>query len=171
MGRNEILIFLLDDDLLFQKSLEHQLLHALKRNVRIKCFSIGEDCLDHIHENPQIVILDYLLNSKVPDAMNGTEVLCRIKEKVPEIQVIMLSAHDRIEVAVETIKYGAYDYIIKNESAFLKTQNSVRNVINSLNLGRKVKKYSFWMKFVLVSIVGILGALILLEWAYKGVIK
>jgi two-component system OmpR family response regulator len=167
MGRNEIRIFVVEDDLLFQKSLEHHLLHALNSNVKITCFDTGEECLNHISQKPQIVILDYMLDSKVPDAINGAEVLCRIKEKLPETQVIMLSAHDRIQVAVETIKYGAYDYIIKNESAFLKTQSIVKNVINSLALGRKVKKHNFWMKFVLVSMAGILGALILLELAYK----
>src|SRR5512135_909559 len=71
--------------------------------------SSGEEALKVIdREPPDIVVLDYRL-----PRMDGVEVLRRIKETHPEIEVIMLTAHGSVESAVEAMKLGAFDYINK----------------------------------------------------------
>jgi DNA-binding NtrC family response regulator len=155
---SETKVFLVDDDALFRKALEHQLLHGLKYSVHISSFSTGEDCIKHLPEAPDVVILDYFLNSSRPDAMDGMHVLRKIKESLPDAIVLILSGQDKMEVAIDTIKNGAYDYIIKNDNAFLKTQNIVRNVIASVSLNRKVKRYRFWLKAIFIVILILIAA-------------
>ena len=71
--------------------------------------SSGEEALETIdRQPPDIVILDYRL-----PRMDGLEVLRKIKENRPDIEVIMLTAHGSVEGAVEAIKAGAYDYLSK----------------------------------------------------------
>ena len=75
--------------------------------VNIK--SSGEEALKVIdREPPDIVVLDYRL-----PRMDGLEVLRRIKEARPEIEVIILTAHGSVEGAVEAMKVGAFDYLSK----------------------------------------------------------
>ncbi|HEY2567788.1 MAG TPA: sigma-54 dependent transcriptional regulator [Candidatus Udaeobacter sp.] len=57
---------------------------------------------------PSLVLLDLQL----PDA-DGLETLDRIKAELPEIQVIILTAHDSLHNAIESIKRGAYHFISK----------------------------------------------------------
>ena len=71
--------------------------------------SSGEEALKVIdREPPDIVVLDYRL-----PRMDGLEVLRRIKEARPEIEVVILTAHGSVEGAVEAIKIGAFDYLSK----------------------------------------------------------
>jgi len=69
----------------------------------------GEQALKNINtESPDLVLLDYRL-----PRMDGLEVLRRIKETRPEVEVIMLTAHGSVENAVEAMRLGAFDYISK----------------------------------------------------------
>jgi len=71
--------------------------------------SNGKQALDFFRtQNPDIVITDM----KMPK-MSGLELLVEIKKDNPETIVIMMTAFATIESAVETMKEGAYDYIIK----------------------------------------------------------
>jgi two-component system, NtrC family, response regulator AtoC len=71
--------------------------------------SSGEEALKIIdREPPDIVVLDYRL-----PRMDGLEVLRRIKEARPEVEVIILTAHGSVEGAVEAMKVGAFDYLSK----------------------------------------------------------
>jgi len=168
MSNNEMIsVYLVDDDIMFLKSLEHHLLHKLKSYVQIKSFPTGEEFLVHLNEKPDIVVLDYVLDG-TDAGMNGIDVLRLIKERSAQTTVIMLSGQDQLEVAIETIKHGAYDYVVKNENAFLKTQNLIRNAITSISLTRQVKSYHFWLRIIL-SIIGlILLAAISIELFFKS---
>jgi two-component system, OmpR family, response regulator len=60
----ELSVFLVDDDKMFLTSLAHQLKTMFKSKTKIQAFTTGEECLKHLNENPDIIILDYYLNSK-----------------------------------------------------------------------------------------------------------
>jgi two-component system, NtrC family, response regulator AtoC len=57
---------------------------------------------------PDLVILDL----RLPDT-SGLELLARFKERVPEIPVIMMTAYAEVETAVQAMKRGAFDYLVK----------------------------------------------------------
>jgi two-component system OmpR family response regulator len=146
-------VFLVDDDVMFLRSLEHHLQHKLKHNIKISTFLTGEECLKNLDQKPDIVVLDYILNSDYPSAMNGVSLLLKIKQFNSGIITIMISGQDKLQVAIDTMKYGAYDYVIKNENAFLKVQNAIKNGIHNILLNRELKNYKRAMKIAL-AVVG-----------------
>jgi len=140
MMNNEIkpLIFLVDDDALFLKSLEIDF--AQNTESYIKTFTTGELCLENISQNPDIIILDYYLNSIDINAINGIETLDRIKTANPLIPVIMLSSQDKIEVAVICMKHNAFDYVVKSETAFVR----LKKIITTIFQTQKTEKALSW---------------------------
>jgi DNA-binding NtrC family response regulator len=83
---------------------------------------------------PDIVFLDYYLNSVVKDAMDGLDVLVEIKKILPETDVVMLSGQDKIQVAVEVMKYGAFDYIVKGETEDEVLKNGIEHAKSHHNM-------------------------------------
>ena len=90
------LVFLVDDDNVYLNTLEHNLSKNSPGNITFKKYMTGEQCLKELQQNPDIIILDYQLNSKDKTAMNGIEILKRIKSQNRDIQVIMLSGQDSL---------------------------------------------------------------------------
>ncbi len=132
-------IFIVDDDPMQLDMLKDHL--QAMSNFKIQTFSTGEDALNKIADKPDIVFLDYNLSSQKQDAMDGLEVLREIKSQSPESEVIMLSGQDKIEVAVDTMKYGAFDYIVKGESAFYRAEKGVLNLFKLAKLKRSAGMY------------------------------
>lgn len=131
-------LFLVDDDALFLKSLELEFKN--NSNLKIETFSTGELCMENIGTIPDIVILDYQLDSIKKDAMNGLETLDKIKAFNIKIPVIMLSSQDRIEVAVNCMHHQAFDYVVKSETAFFRLQKIITTIFNF----RKIEKELQW---------------------------
>lgn len=137
-AEKKIMIFLVDDDPLFLKSLEIEF--TQNTESLIKTFSTGEQCLASVSENPDVIILDYYLDSVEKDAINGLQTLDKIKELYPEIPVIMLSSQDKIEVAVNCMKHQAFDYFVKSETAFIRLQKAITTIFHF----QKIEKALSW---------------------------
>ena len=137
-NEKKILLFLVDDDALFLKSLEIEF--AQNTGSAIKTFATGELCLKNLSQNPDIIILDYHLNSVNKNAINGLATLDRIKTANPQIPVIMLSSQDKIEVAVNCMKHQAFDYIVKSETAFIRLQKAITTIFHY----QKIEKALSW---------------------------
>lgn len=123
---NKRYIFLVDDEPIQNEMLKDYV--AERFLYEIKIFDNGEEALANMHLHPEIMVLDYHLNAHKPEAHNGVDILKKVKESYPETQVIMLSGQDTLQVAVDSMKYGAYDYIVKGETAFSRTENALNNV-------------------------------------------
>ncbi len=139
-------IFLIDDEPIQNEMLKDYISERFQ--YKIKTFGSGEDALKEMSLMPAIIVLDFHLNSHLPNAENGVEVLKRIKEVYPAAQVIMLSGQDKLEVAVDSMKYGAYDYVIKGETAF----SRMENIINNINELRNVKDANVTYKKIISSL-------------------
>lgn len=109
-------IFIADDDAMIRQALKFYL--SQRFDCEISLFETGEDCLHHIDEQPDIVVLDYFMDSIKKDAANGMEILKAIKKNHPTIQVIMLSNQEQYGVALQTLQKGAVHYVIKDEEAY-----------------------------------------------------
>jgi two-component system, OmpR family, response regulator len=138
------LIFLVDDDELFLKSLE---IEFKQNNFNVEMFATGELCVEMLSLKPDVVVLDYHLNSIKKNAMNGLKTLDKIKAFNPLIPIIMLSSQDSIEVAINCMKHKAYDYIVKSETAFLRLQKAINSYFEyrriETTLNWYVEKYNF----------------------------
>jgi DNA-binding NarL/FixJ family response regulator len=120
---NKIHLFLVDDDALFLKSLEMEFHHHT--DFTVETFATGEQCIENISQNPDVIILDYHLNGIDKNAMNGIETLDKIKAINPNIPVVMLSSQDKIDVAISCMHHRAFDYVVKSETAFLRLQKNI----------------------------------------------
>jgi DNA-binding NarL/FixJ family response regulator len=116
-------IFIVDDDEMLSTALEDYLTRKIPHEIHT--FSTGEECLTHLIEEPDIVILDFYLNSVSKDAANGMQILDAIKKLDRSIRVIMLSSQDAYGTALQTITKGAEEYLIKGEDAFEKIEAMV----------------------------------------------
>jgi DNA-binding NtrC family response regulator len=156
---NSPAIYIVEDDAMQCELLADHI--GKMSHYQIKTFPTGEECLKHLatsKDNPVIVYLDYYLNSVVPDAMDGLDVLVEIKKTHPNCEVIMLSGQDKIEVAVDTMKYGAFDYIVKGESAFYRAEKALFNIYRYHKLRKNANLYktltiTFAVAFVLMIIL------------------
>jgi DNA-binding NtrC family response regulator len=144
MGEKPFKIFVVEDDEWYKKLLVHNL--SLNPDYEIESFSNGKDCLSNLNKNPDVITLDY----RLPD-MQGLEILKKIKAENEEIQVILISEQDEIDVVVELLKYGAYDYIVKSKDIRERLLNTVQNIRNGVSLKKEIvslrnevkKKYSY----------------------------
>lgn len=101
-------IFIVEDNIFYANVLKIRLEKYTDQEIQI--FETGLQCINNLHHQPDIIFLDYFLPQ-----MKGIDLIKHIKSTYPTIQVIMLSAQERIEIAVEALKYGALDYIVKNQ--------------------------------------------------------
>lgn len=121
----KIKIFLVDDDALLLKSLEIQFKEL--GNFDVTTFETGEQCINHLSESPDVIILDYHLDGVNPTVMNGLATLDKIKMFNENITVIMLSSQDKIEVAINCMHHKATDYVVKSETAFIRLQKIIED--------------------------------------------
>jgi DNA-binding NtrC family response regulator len=135
----KIKLFLVDDDALFLKSLEIDFLqHA---DFSIETFATGELCLANLSQAPDVIILDYLLDSIEKNAMNGIETLDKIKALNPDIPVVILSAQDKIDVAINCMHHGAFDYVVKSETAFIRLQKIITTIFRYKKMESELNWY------------------------------
>ena len=99
-----------------------------KGKYTVRTFATGEDCLAHLGENPDFIILDYYLDSEVPGAKNGLEILKEIKKVDEDTKVIMLSSQEHYGIALQTIAKGAIYYVIKDLQSFREIDNILEGV-------------------------------------------
>lgn len=106
-------IFIVDDDKLASELYKWNLNQKGYNNTSV--FNDGITALKYLVEDPAIVFLDYQM-----DTLNGFELLTKIKRFNPNILVVMISGQDDMKVAINSLKYGAFDYIIKDENELSK---------------------------------------------------
>jgi len=124
-------IFILEDDLWYGTMLEHYL--SLNPDYQVQRFDSEKAFFQKIHEQPDVVTLDYTLAEGDAD---GSKVLKKIKEFNPDIEVIIISGQDQITTAVELLKSGAFDYLVKDED----TKDRLWNVLLHLQEIKGLKK-------------------------------
>jgi two-component system response regulator AtoC len=139
----EKLVFIVDDE----PSILRLLTHWVKNqwNYKVETFDHGEEMLQNLHKEPDIILLDIML----PD-IDGIEILKRVKSGREHLPVIMLSAQGSVEVALESLRLGAFDYFPKPID-----QNrlgpAIKNALQNYELHKRVqeledniqKEYSF----------------------------
>src|ERR1700685_3251204 len=125
-------VFIVEDDMWYGSMLEHYL--TLNPEYEVKRFESPGDFFAHLHEVPDVVTLDYSL----PDS-DGTEVLRKIKEFNPDIRVIIISGQEDVATAINLLKNGAFDYIVKDDDTKDRLWNSILHLREISNLKQEVE--------------------------------
>ncbi|NQU52370.1 MAG: sigma-54-dependent Fis family transcriptional regulator [Bacteroidetes bacterium] len=113
-------VFIVEDNVLYARILKKQLIDD---NYQVKVFHNGIDFIECLHEKPDVITLDYTL----PD-MTGQDVLEKIQKDLPSSHVIVISAQENINTAINLMKNGAYDYIMKAPDTREKLSNIIKNI-------------------------------------------
>src|SRR5688500_16036691 len=160
-------IFILDDDIWYGSMIHHFL--SLNPDYEVKRFDSSKAFFDNLHERPDVVTLDYSL----PD-MDGGQVLQKIKESHPDIQVIIISGQEDVSTAINLLKNGAFDYIVKDDDTKDRVWNSLLHLKEIQGLRKEVehlkeqvsRQYDF-SRFIIGKSEGIQKMFSLIEKASK----
>lgn len=114
--------FIVDDDI-FCANMHDQFLTSMGYND-ITYYNNGTDCLSNLDRKPDIIFLDHNMED-----LTGFEVLKKIKRYNPNIYVVMVSGQENIITAVNALKYGAFDYIIKDNTVCNKMELIINKII------------------------------------------
>jgi DNA-binding NtrC family response regulator len=105
----EASVLIVDDEVPFVETLVKRL---AKRDLRVEFAYGGLEALEKLAASGPTEIDVVILDVKMPE-MDGLETLARIKDEHPLIEVIMLTGHATVESAIEGMKRGAFDYLMK----------------------------------------------------------
>lgn len=165
---NAYTIFVVEDSDVYRSILVQELESendSDNSSVRYKVygFSSGEECIRNVHLKPDIMIMDYLLNGNgYLHNMNGLELLRQIKEKMPKIEVFVLSCQNNIDVIKEFMNSGIRDYIQKDGIG----QHKVKQVIGDFvraEQEKKRRKHQISMAAIVLLIAAVISTLLFLR--------
>jgi DNA-binding NtrC family response regulator len=114
-------VFIVDDDPFISNIIAKKL--ELLGITSIENFTTGNDCVENIYKNPHCIFLDYNM-----PGLSGLETLKKIKSQDPDIHVVILSGQDEMTVAIDSLKFGAFDYIIKDDHTLLKIEEVIQTI-------------------------------------------
>ncbi len=131
-----------------------------KQDYSVYVVGTGEDALDHLSNNiPDVVLLDLQL----PD-MHGTDILKEISEQQLPCEVIIITAHGSLDLAVETMRMGATDFLTKPFDAN-RLIITVQNVLEHKKLNQMVETYQ--ENFSREHFHGFIGASLSMQSIYR----
>jgi two-component system response regulator AtoC len=128
---NQFSIFIVEDDAFYGSMLEYHL--NLNPDYEVHRFETGKSLIDNLYKRPSAITLDYSL----PD-LDGETILKKIQKDYSEIPVIIISGQEDISTAVQLLKLGAYDYIVKDENAKDRLWNTLMKVRETKELKEEI---------------------------------
>lgn len=132
-NNNPYHIFIVDDDPWYSEFLSYHL--SLNPDYKVSTFHSGKSCLQHIAQQPQLITIDFSL----PD-MYGDELFKSIQEFNKDIPVIVISSQEEIQVAVQLLKMGVKDYLVKDEHTQDILWNSIIRIRETQQLKEEVQQ-------------------------------
>lgn len=125
------LLFIIDDEQAVTKLLSYWAKEKWKYDIEV--FATAEDALSKFHLKPDLILLDIML-----PGIDGISTLKRIKQYDENIPVIILSGQGSIEVAVEALRFGAYDYFPKPIDT-QRLEPAIKNAIKNYDLTKEIE--------------------------------
>jgi DNA-binding NtrC family response regulator len=129
--KKTVAVWIVEDNEWYNKLLKHTI--SLNPEYSVRTFFNAHDFLKELEAKPDIVTIDY----RLPD-MDGIELLAKIKSFDENIKVIVISEQDKIDTAIELLRLGAYDYIVKEKDVRNRLLNTINNAIKEQNLVTRI---------------------------------
>ncbi len=137
-------IYMVEDDPWYGEILGYHL--SLNPDFKVTRFQSANECLSKMHLHPDLVTIDFSL----PD-MKGDKLYEKIREINPDVPVIVISSQENIMIAVNLLKMGVSDYLIKDDATRELLWNSITRIRETQSLKKEVaslreelgQKYAF----------------------------
>jgi len=126
-------IFIVEDDPWYGQLLHYHL--SLNPEDTVQLWASGQECLDNMHLQPDVVTIDFSL----PD-ISGDKLLARLRQRWPEVPVIVISAQSKIATAVQLLKAGAAEYLVKDDNTKDLLWNAIQKLRETSALREQVKR-------------------------------
>ena len=151
------LVFVVEDNEMQSMMMDYVL--SKENPYKVVRFKSGEECLANLHQNPDVIVLDYTL-----PGINGMETFNAIKKHNPGLPVFIISATDDKELDEKFLEAGVYSYIVKKSDAFHSLGNTITSLLsNSVSIPehhhshRQRMKLIFSVGFILlIAVAGLL---------------
>ena len=98
-------------------------------DFHIVAFQSGEECVSNLHLKPDVIVLDYFLNSENPEAKNGLEILKEVHDIMPDAKVIILSGQEDGNIVYDFVRENATNYVVKDDNAFDNIKKAIENIV------------------------------------------
>jgi len=154
MVRSET-IFVVEDDILYLNLINKEL--EKMGYTKIESYSTGKEAMHNLDKKPDIALLDYFLEKD----FTGMDILKKLQQRFPDTQVIFLTGSDDVNIAVDTMRNGAYDYIVKGDTAFIRIRHLLKKISEEnsrKSKSRAIIRFQIIVIFaiILISLLGIL---------------
>jgi DNA-binding NtrC family response regulator len=126
-------IYIVEDDPWYGEILTYHL--GLNPDYKVTRFETAKECLAKMHLKPDLITIDFSL----PD-MTGDKLYREIKETNPSVPVIIISSQEDVTVAVNLLKMGVNDYLIKDEATKDLLWNSIIRIRENQTLKKEVEQ-------------------------------
>lgn len=127
MKKEKLVFFIVDDDPFSAAIFRQYLIFEGYRQIHV--FNSGKECLNNLNQEPDVIILDHHMSPQ-----NGMEVLDKVKERKPGTYVIYVSSDSDTAVIANSLKKGAFCYIIKGEHELKNMVNELKKIENDIKL-------------------------------------
>lgn len=160
--KKSLLIYVVEDNVIYNRMVCEYLKKENYTNV--KSFELGKECIKAVKngEKPDIIIQDYALQD-----VTGIDVLIAVKKYNKNTEFVFLTANESMEIAVNSIKYGAYDYIVKdNDIAFKKVGYNIKKISNMILVNKRNRNVNIFM-VITIAVLAIIVLLGFLQILFK----
>ena len=144
----DLIIFIVDDNIPYLNLLKKLL---DRPTFSVFTFSTGEETLEYLALQPDLLIIDYHLDSVNPYAMKGDRVAKIVEEKLPNAEIILISSDSKFNLISELHLSSAKNIVFKDEDAIVKIKSATDKLANNPNFSKLTYKIPFFI--VLFSLI------------------
>lgn len=138
-------VVLIDDDEMCLRVAKHKIESLYKNGVEVQTYNKFED-FEKSGVRADVVVLDYMYEQQFGHT-NGLSLLVKLKMLKPAPEVYMLTGHSHMNIAVQAMKSGAADYIVKGEGCYERLNQNIAVVIRKRSvLERRTSLLSLFSK-------------------------
>lgn len=149
-------IFIVDSDPVFRAKLGSSLDGI--SGAEVFTFYSGEECMRFIGSGPDVLVVDYHLESQFKHVLSGLDLLKIVSREHPNVKVIVLSSFNNHNEDLNAASLGAFDYIPKTEENIFRVENTIVNAFKYNLLEDNIKMYRNGLYVTLAfTIVGVLA--------------
>jgi CheY-like chemotaxis protein len=109
--KNSPIIFVVEDNLFYQHLIAKEL-ESIGGDIFF--YTNGEACVQDLHRNPSVIVMDYNLDGE----MNGLDTLLQVRLSNSYAYVILFSSQKGLNTKEILVKYGSFDFLEKNNLSF-----------------------------------------------------
>lgn len=128
-------LLFVDDDTSYMAVAQHLLSKYQGRKFEILWKQNGRDAITVLEQNPGIDLL--LIDYYLPD-VNGLDVTRQIREKMIETPIIFLTSNRDFRLAIEAMRYGVEDYLVKDEAVDSVLPRTIVNILERVKLKKRI---------------------------------